>query len=193
MIDYVNIAISALFAQNFLLVFPFSFGSNPKSFLRPRDAFRTGLSLTLVFLIFTPLSRICQEILISFGLEHFHLMVMALLATVGTHLLWLGLEKFSPDLWEILGDSIRSLPSNAGVLGVMLISNMQNHSFLEAMVFGFFAGIGVLVALVSLVGIQKNQERSGRLPAFQGLPILFITAGLMSLSLVGFYGMQFGN
>ncbi|MFI3254328.1 MAG: Rnf-Nqr domain containing protein [Eubacteriales bacterium] len=190
MLDYLNIAISALFAQNLLLVYPFTLGNNPKSFLRPKGAFSLGFSLTAVFLLLTPLSRVFHQFLVTTETEHFLLLILALLATVGTYVVGLTMEKYSPDLWAIFGESFRSLPSNAGVLGVMLLSAQQNHSVLEAVVFGFFSGLGVLIALVTLVGVQQNQERRGCPPVFQGFPILFITAGLMSLSLVGFYGLQ---
>lgn len=187
MLNLVNIAITALFAQNILLVIPVSFGCNPRIFLRAKEALLTGLSLTLALMILSPLSRWLDLLLLSFDLSLFLLLGQALLATVGSYFLGCVIEKCSPDLWVHLGDSLRSLPSQGGILTVFLLAQQQNYTALEAFVFGLFAGVGVLISLVSLVGIRQSQDQ--KVQVLQGLSMFFITAGLMSLSLVGFYGL----
>lgn len=191
MIDYLNIAFTVLFSQNLLLVFTFSFGADPKTFLNPRHAFLTGLALTAIMVILTPISRVVYQGLEQIGMTHFSLLCYALLSTVGTYHLGVILEKISPDLWKLTRESMMALPTNAGILGVILLSAQYHYSPLESFVFALFGGIGVLMSLVSLVGIRQTLDSQYTPEYFRGLPILFVTAGLMSLSLMGFYGLYF--
>lgn len=187
---YYNIALTVLFSQNLLLVLTFSFGTDPKTFLRPAHACSTGLAFTLVLVILAPLSRFLCILLSQVGLSYFSLLVQSLLATWGTFGLCALIEKIFPDLWLWAESSLLALPSNAGILGVLLLCEQYRYTCLEAFVFALFGGIGVLVALLSLVGIRQNQEHHHTPECFRGLPLLFITAGLMSLSFVGFYGLN---
>lgn len=188
--DYANIAVTVLFSQNLLLVFAFAFGGDTKTFLRPRHAFFTGISFTLALTLFAPLSRIMDRLLQLWVMSHFSLIFQSLLAVLGTMVLGKILSKLSPSLWHYAGPSLEALPTNGGILAVLLLCEQQQYSVMEAMVFGFFGGLGVLVALLSLVGIRQNSEYRQTPECFRGLPILFITAGLLSLSLVGFYGFH---
>lgn len=190
MLHYSNIALTMLFSQNLLLVFAFSFGTDPKTFSRPKHAFYTGLTMTGTLMVLAPVSRLLYSFLEREGLTHFSLLMYTLVATMGTYVLGLILEKLSPVLWSVMGDTITSLPTNGGILGVLLLCGQQNYTFPEAIAFAVFAGIGVLFALVSLVGIRQNSEFHHSPDCFQGMPILFMTAGLMSLAFVGFYGLH---
>lgn len=189
-IDYVNIALSVLFAQNLLLVFTFAFGAEPKAFLKTRYAITTSVALTVCLLILLPISRMIHFRLATMGQLHFSLLWNAVLATSGTFFLGCLVEKFAPDLWLWLGDSFRSMPTNAAILGVLLLAGERNYSISESVVFALFAGVGVLVALVSLVGIRQNLDMENAPQAFQGMPILFLMAGLLSISLMGFAGLH---
>lgn len=188
MTNYVEIAFALLYSQNLLLVFAFAFGANPKTFSRPKEAFFTGLCLTGVLMVLTPISRILYEILDHNSLTHYKILLYSLLAVFGCHGLAVLLEKSSPSLWRLLGNSLGSLPSNGAVLAVLILCGQQGYTWREALVYGFFGGIGVLVALVSLVGIRQNSESHHSPACFQGMPILFMTAGLMSLAFLGYYG-----
>lgn len=191
MIDYMNIAFTVLFSQNLLLVFTFAFGTDPKTFLRPRHSFFTGVALTIALSLLAPLSRVVDQLLLLWGMSYFSLLSQSLLAFMGTYWLSHFMKKISPDLWQYAGDSLNALPTNGGVLAVLLLCNQYNYTIFESLIFGFFAGIGVLVALLSLVGIRQNLEFRQTPDCFRGLPFLFITAGLLSMSLVGFYGFHF--
>lgn len=188
MTNYVEIAFTLLFSQNLLLVCAFAFGSDPKSFSRPKEAFLTGLCLTVVLLILTPVSRVFYGFLEQYELYHYEILVYSLWGVFGCHGLAVLMEKISPPLWKVVGDSLGSLPSNGAVLAVLFLCGQEGYGWKDALVFAFFAGLGVLIALVSLVGIRQNSELHHSPSCFQGMPILFITAGLMSLAFLGYYG-----
>lgn len=190
MLNYVDIAFALLFSQNLLLVFAFAFGADPKTFSRPKQAFYTGLCMTGFLAILAPLSRLVYGFLEHYSITQFQIFAYTLLGIFGTYGLGLLLERISGEIWRVMGDSIRSLPSNGGILAVLFLCGQKNYSWQEAFVFGLFGGIGVLVSLVSLVGIRQNSEFDHSPACFQGMPILFMTAGLMSLAFMGYYGFH---
>lgn len=190
MINFINIALTVFFSQNLLLVLTFAFGAEPKTFLRPSHALTTGFCLTLFLMILAPLSRLLDGLMAQYSVSYFSLVVYSLVATMGVYYLSEIFRKLFPDVWKWTEASMRALPTNAGVLGVILICAQEQYTPLEALAFAFFGGIGVTVALLSLVGVRQNQEHRQTPECIRGLPLLFITAGLLSLSLVGFYGLH---
>lgn len=190
MIDYMNIGLTVFFSQNLLLVLTFAFGAEPKTFLRPRHAFTTGISLTLFLMVLAPLSRILDGWMVEHSLHYFSLLVYSLLSTMGVYALATIFRSLFPDLWRWTEASMEALPTNAGVLGVILLCAQEQYTVLEAFAFAFFGGIGVIVALLSLVGVRQSQEHRQTPDCLRGLPLLFMTAGLLSLSLMGFYGLR---
>ena len=57
-------------------------------------------------------------------------------------------------------------------------------------VFALFGGVGATVAMASFASLREEVSFHHCPRCFQGLPILLITAGLMALALVGFYGLH---
>lgn len=191
MLTYIHIAFTVLFSQNLLLIFAFAFGNNPKTFLKTKYAFYTSLSLTLVLLLLAPLSRLLSTVLTLVGMEYLSLLGNTLLATMGTYFIGVILQKVAPQLWQLTAESFRSLPTNGGVIAVLLLCEYRGYNLMESMFFALFGGLGVMAALISLVSVRQNLEFQHTPRYFQGIPIFFITAGLMSLSLIGFYGLSF--
>lgn len=190
MIDYGNIALNILFTQNLLFVLTLAFGCDPKVFQNPKSAGYTGISLTMVLVILMPLSRVMDQLLTIAGLEIYSLMSHTLLGILGTYLLGKCLKRLSPDLWDILGEYILSLPFNGCILGVLFLAAQRNYNPDQALVMGFFAGLGVLISLISLVCIYRNCNQDLIPRAMRGFPLFFITAGLMSMAIVGYYGLH---
>ena len=59
-----------------------------------------------------------------------------------------------------------------------------------AFLYGLFGGLGATIALMSFAGLRGEVSLDQCPKCFQGMPIELITAGLMALSLVGFYGLH---
>ena len=60
----------------------------------------------------------------------------------------------------------------------------------EQMLPALFGGLGVLVCLLCFSGLWDAVDFDECPKPFRGAPIMLITAGLMALSLVGFYGLH---
>ncbi len=105
------------------------------------------------------------------------------------------IEKFSPALYQALGIFLPLITTNCAVLGVAVLNINSgfidvNMGLLKAVVQGFGAGIGFTLALVLLAGIRERLELAELPEELQGLPITFVTAGLLALAFLGFSGMS---
>jgi len=65
----------------------------------------------------------------------------------------------------------------------------QAGSFMFAVVQGFGAGVGFTLALVLMAGIRERLELADVPKPLQGMPIAFITAGLLAIAFMGFIGL----
>ena len=99
------------------------------------------------------------------------------------------LKKANPVLYKALGIYLPLITTNCAVLGVAFLNVQGGYSFIEALVFGLSAGIGFTLALMLMSGIRERLELSKVPKAFEGLPIAFIVAALMSMAFLAFSGM----
>lgn len=190
-LELAGVAIAALLSENLVLVTCMGIGTRPQSFQEPVDALRTGYCLTVVMVLSALISWTADRlILLHFGWAHLRLLVFALLIPA----LVAGLRSFIqtclPALAKRMDGNLSAISTNCAALGSALLIAQRSYSLGAALLFALFGGLGSAVALASFASLQQEVALS-RIPrCFQGLPIQLITAGLMALSLVGFYGLH---
>ena len=101
------------------------------------------------------------------------------------------LKKLVPPLYKALGIYLPLITTNCAVLGSALINvdPERNYSLLEAIFFGFSAGLGFTMALILFSGIRERLETCDIPESFKGMPIALIAASLVSVAFVGFAGL----
>ena len=190
-IELAEVALIAMLSENFILVNCLGIGSRTRSFRDPIDALRTGYSLTAVMvlsaLISWPIDRL---ILVQFRLQHFRLLVFALLIPTVVWGLKLFIRVCLPELYRRMGENLTAISSNCAALGSALLIAHRSYGFLPALLFALCGGIGATVALASFASLQQEVDLDHCPKCFRGVPMQLLTAGLMALSLVGFYGMN---
>ena len=95
----------------------------------------------------------------------------------------------SPVQYQVLGIYLPLITTNCAVLGIPLLSVQNHHSFADALVFGFGSAVGFSLVLLLFAAIRERLEGADVPTPFKGTPIALVTAGLMSLALLGFGGM----
>ncbi len=105
------------------------------------------------------------------------------------------IEKVSPSLYQALGIFLPLITTNCAVLGVAVLN--INTGFITAelgliksVVQGLGAGLGFTLALLLMAGIRERLELTNVPKNLEGLPITFITSGLLALAFLGFSGMK---
>ncbi len=190
-LELAGVALAALLSENFVLVNSMGLGTRRESLESPVDALRTGYCLTLVMALSALFSWTLDRLLLApMGWGHFRLLVFALLIPA----LVTGLRRFIraclPELSRRMDGNLASISTNCAALGSALLISQRSYGLGAALIFALFGGLGVTVALSSFASLQQEVDLERCPKCFRGLPIKLVTAGLMAMSLVGFYGLH---
>jgi electron transport complex protein RnfA len=194
----IGISIGAVLINNFVLsrfigLCPF-FGVSKKL------SSATGMGMAVIFVMAIASSFtwiINKYILIPYEVQYLQTIVFILVIAALVQLVEMALQKYSPALYEALGIYLPLITTNCAVLGVALINTGINQytgapfTFIESLVNGVMSGVGFMLALILMAGIREKLELANTPELLEGLPIVFITAGLMALAFLGFAGLNF--
>ena len=190
-IELAGVALAALLSENFIFVTCIGIGTRVQSFRDPVDALRTGYCLTAVMMLGALGSWLADFLVLQrFGLAHFRLLFLALLIPALVAGLRWFLRACVPELSRRIDGNLASISTNCAALGSALLISQRSYSLGAALLFALFGGLGAAVALANFASLQAEVGFRNCPKCFQGLPIRLITAGLMALSLVGFYGLH---
>ena len=152
----------------------------------------TGMGGAVIAVI-TISSAICgllyQFVLVPLDLTYLNTIVFILVIASLVQFLEMYIKKANPKLYESLGVYLPLITTNCAVLGAVL-SNVQNsYNFIESVASGFGTSVGFAVALLLMASIRERIEGNDIPKSFRGMPIVLITAGLMSIAFIGFSGV----
>lgn len=195
--DLLIISIGAILINNFVLVqflgiCPF-LGVSKKV----ETAAGMGFAVIFVMLCASAITWVVQNyLLVPFHIEYLQTIAFILVIAVLVQLVEMFLQKSVPGLYQSLGVYLPLITTNCAVLGVAIqnISKFSgaSMSFLKSLTYSTSAAIGFLVAIVLFAGVRERLESSD-IPSFlKGMPIVLITAALLSIAFLGFSGLSFG-
>ncbi|MBD3392337.1 MAG: electron transport complex subunit RsxA [Chitinivibrionales bacterium] len=191
-IPLVQISIAAILINNFVLarflgLCPF-FGVSK----RLSSAIGMGMAVVFVMSVASMFTwAIDAFVLQRFGVQYLQTIVFILVIASLVQLVEMTIQKFSPVLYEALGIYLPLITTNCAILGVAKLNTGAGYSFVESLVNGVTSGIGFTLALVLMSGIRERLELANVPKPLRGLPIAFVTAGLMSIAFLGFAGLDF--
>jgi len=185
--EYIIIIISAVLVNNivlakFLGICPFMGVSNKLD-----TSIGMGIAVIFVMILSTTVTFILHKYVLSpLNLEFlktisFILVIAALVQTVE-----IILKKTSPSLYQALGIFLPLITTNCTILGVALLTIQKNYNIAEAVVFSASNGLGFTLALIIFSSIREQIELSDVPETMKGIPIAFVTAGLLAMAFMGF-------
>lgn len=186
-----GIIIASIFINNFILVrflgiCPFM-GVSKKT----DSSIGMGMAVTFVMTIASAVTWVLYSyILQPLKLEYLQIIAFILVIASIVQFVEMVIQKSSPNLYKSLGVYLPLITTNCAVLGVAILNIQEKYSFIEATVNGFAGALGFSMALIILAGIRERLEYSDIPKAFQGVAIVFITAGLLAMAFMGFSGMK---
>jgi electron transport complex protein RnfA len=193
------IIVSAIFVNNivlaqFLGVCPFMGVSNKLSTA-------TGMSGAVCFVITlaTVVTYLINKFfLIPLGLTFLQTIAFILVIAALVQMVEIVLKKISPSLYQALGIFLPLITTNCAVLGVAINVVTKEFTFGdathmlnlgEATVYALATSLGYGLAMVLFAGLREQMAQSNIPEAFKGLPIAFITVGIMAMAFLGFSGI----
>ena len=189
-IQLIALALSAMLAENLVLVHSMGIGCRSTSFTDPKEGRRSGIALTLVMVVSGTLSRGIDQFLHLMGVEFLSLLIFSLLVPAVSVVLQVFLHFFLPELSLRLMNHLKAVSLNAAGLGAILLASQRSYSVGQTFIFTLFGGIGVTLVMMCFAGLREEVSFTSCPKSFRGAPILFITAGLMAMAMVGFYGLH---
>ncbi|MBK7951745.1 MAG: NADH:ubiquinone reductase (Na(+)-transporting) subunit E [Deltaproteobacteria bacterium] len=198
---YLSLATKAIFVENMALAFFLGMCSLIAVSKKVETAIGLGMAVIFVLGICTPLNQMLITVLLKpgslewAGLPDIDLGFLSFITLIGTiaavvQVVEMTLERFSPSLYNALGIFLPLIAVNCAILGASLFMQEREYNLAEATVFGFGSGIGWALAIVTLAAVREKLRYNNVPPALRGLPITFITVGLMSVAFMAFAGIQ---
>ena len=149
-----------------------------------------GAAVIFVILIASAVTYgLYYALLVPLGLEYLQTIVFILVIAALVQLVEMILKKFIKPLYQALGVYLPLITTNCAVLGVALNSVQYGYNILQSVVYGLGISIGFTIAIVILAGIREKMEYNDIPESWQGMPIVMVTAGLMSIAFFGFSGI----
>lgn len=151
-----------------------------------------GMSLSVAFVmtISSAVSFLIDKyILVPLSLEYLRTIVFILIIASLVQFVEMVIEKTLPELYSGLGIYLPLITTNCAVLGVALLNVQFQYNFIEMLIFSFGTAAGFGLALILFAGLRERITYSTVPKYFQGMPIVFIMAGILSLAFMGFSGM----
>lgn len=151
-----------------------------------------GMGVAVIFVITIAsacTSLIYDHILVTLGIEYLQTIVFILVIAALVQFVEMFLKKSVPSLYEALGVYLPLITTNCAVLGVALNSVTYGYNILESTIYGFGISFGFTISIVILAGIREKMEYNEISASWKGMPIVLVTAGLMSIAFFGFSGI----
>jgi electron transport complex protein RnfA len=146
-----------------------------------------GIAVTFVIALSSLITWIIQNaILVPLDFEYLQTLVFILIIAALVQFVEMVIKKYSPGLYKSLGIYLPLITTNCGVLGMAIINIKMEFGIMQSFVAGFSGGLGFMLALVLMSAIRTRLDME-KVPRFlKGIPIAFISGGLMALAFMAF-------
>lgn len=191
--EYLLIFISAIFVNNIILsqflgICPF-LGVSKKV----DTAMGMGAAVAFVLTLATIVTWLVQTYVLNpFGLAYLQTLAFILVIAALVQMVEIILKKVSPGLYQALGIFLPLITTNCAVLGVAILVIQKDFKLLQSVVYAFSTALGFALALIVFAGLREQQSLVKIPRGMQGMAIVLVTAGLLSLAFMGFSGVDGG-
>lgn len=184
---YIGLFITYIFINNFILtqflgLCPF-IGVSKNS----ESAIGMGMAVTFVMGIASIITYLVYHfLLLPLNLTYLQTLSFILVIASLVQFVEMVIQKNSPSLYQALGIFLPLITTNCAVLGIALINITSGYNLMQSFVAGVAAGLGFTLALVLMSNIRERLDLHPVRKAFRGVPIAFISGGLMALAFMAF-------
>ena len=191
--EFILIFISAIFVNNIILsqflgICPF-LGVSQKV----NTSLGMGAAVAFVMTLATIVTYLVQYFILNpLGLQYLQTIAFILVIAALVQMVEIILKKVSPALYQALGIFLPLITTNCAVLGVAILVIQKDYSLLQSIVYAFSTAIGFALALAAFAGIREQLSLVKIPKGMQGVSIVLVTAGLLSLAFMGFSGVDGG-
>lgn len=192
-----SLFVKSVFIENMALTFFLGMCTFIAISKKIETAIGLGIAVVIVQAITVPANNLILNVFLkdSALLQGVDLRFLGLISYIAViaaivQILEMVLDKYVPSLYQALGVFLPLITVNCAILGGTLFMVERDYTFTESVVYGFGSGFSWMLAIVVLAGVRERLKYSDVPAGLQGLGIIFITVGLMSLGFMSFSGIQ---
>lgn len=132
-----------------------------------------------------------QQILNKLDIAYLQTVVFILVIAALVQFVEMFMKKFMPALQKSLGIYLPLITTNCAILGATINAINYNYTYIQAIVYTAGAGVGFGLAMVLFAGVREEKlwNEEGVPAAFKGVPMILVSATILSLSFMGFSGL----
>lgn len=177
--NLINLFITSLLTENIILtkflgICPFMGTSNKES-----SAVGMGLSVTVVVMLSSIITYLLYYLVLIPTNSTYLVTIMFILVIASmVQILSIILKKYFFKLYKSLGIYLPLITTNCAVLGITLLNVNNGFNFIEMIVYSLGSSLGFTLVIYIFASMRENINS---IKSFEGLPIAFVTAGIMSL------------
>lgn len=188
--EYILVFISAFLVNNFVLVHFLGLCPLIGISKKIETTFFLGIITVLITLIASIFSWSVNYFIVNI-LKIFYLKIFVCIFSVSITVQFFEIiiNKINPILYRKLGIFLPLTTTNCSITGAILLSMKYNYNFLKTIIHGLSVSLGFLLITVIFSSIRERLLYTNIPRPFQGLSIIFITAGIMCISFMGFSGI----
>jgi len=198
---YLSILVRSIFIDNIALSMFLGMCTFLALSKKINAAIGLGIAVIVVQTITVPVNNLLLNYLLAdgalawVGLPDVDLSFLMYLCFIGViaamvRILEMVLDKYVPALYNALGVFLPLITVNCAILGGSLLMAERGFNFAESVVYGLGSGTSWALAIAVLAGIREKLKYSDIPEGLQGLGIVFITVGLISLGFMSFGGID---
>ena len=191
MLNLVIIFMSIVLVNNFLLsqflgICSFLGGSN-----KMEAAVGMSGAVIFVMVIAEITTWPIQQVLNKLDIAYLQTVVFILVIAALVQFVEMFMKKFMPALQKSLGIYLPLITTNCAILGATINAINYNYTYIQAIVYTAGAGVGFGLAMVLFAGVREEKlwNEEGVPAAFKGVPMVLVSATILSLSFMGFSGL----
>ena len=198
---YLSLLVSSIFIDNIALSMFLGMCTFIALSKKIDAAIGLGIAVVVVQTITVPVNNLLLQYLLAdgalawAGLPEIDLSFLVYLCFIGViasivQIMEMVLDKYVPVLYNALGVFLPLITVNCAILGGSLLMQERGYDFTESVVYGIGSGTSWALAIVVIAGIREKLKYSDIPDGLQGLGIVFITVGLVSLGFMSFGGID---
>ena len=154
------------------------------------SALGMGMATTFVLTLAVAVSWVLEHyVLVPLDIVFLRILAFILVIAALVQFTEMFIQKVSPVLYRTLGIYLPLITTNCAVFGMALLNVQQGYDFLSGLLYGFGSALGFTLVMMMFTGLRERLALAKVPAGFAGVPIAFITAGLLALAFMGFAGL----
>jgi len=161
------------------------------SFFGVTTSINTSVGMSAAVMFVTMLAAwVCwllwHMVLLPLGLEFLRTAVFILVIAGLVQFVEMYLKKYVRGLYSAMGIYLPLITTNCAILAVTFLNVDYGFSLLQSTIYALGVGAGYSLAMILFAAIRVRLEDSPISKSFNGYPIAFVGASLISLAFLGF-------